>query len=96
MTANIIRKANDRLDFAAHPARNVSGDGRKAIIAMLDAFVDESGAHDGAPLVCSAGYLFDPAKAEVFSDKWKPFLKSNHQAGRAENIMINENQQTPT
>jgi Protein of unknown function (DUF3800) len=76
MTANIIRKCSDGFDFAAHLARIVSGDGRKVIIAVLDAFVDESGTHDSAPVVCSAGYLFDPAKAEAFSDKWKPFLKS--------------------
>jgi hypothetical protein len=56
-------------------ARNLAGGGRLVSIAVLDAYIDESNTHNGAPIVCSAGYIFTPKGSEQFRQAWVPFLR---------------------
>ena len=39
------------------------------------AFVDESGTHDDAPLTVVGGYLFTPHAAEEFQNAWRERIR---------------------
>jgi hypothetical protein len=42
----------------------------------LHGYIDESGTDKNASVMCSGGYLFEPAAAATFREKWKPYLDS--------------------
>ncbi|MDP1874298.1 DUF3800 domain-containing protein [Phenylobacterium sp.] len=43
--------------------------------AFAEVYIDESGTHDGSPVMCVAGYLFLKAGANRFTKKWGKVLK---------------------
>jgi Protein of unknown function (DUF3800) len=45
------------------------------IVMMMEAYFDESGTHDGSPVVCVAGYLFDSEQAFHLDREWVEVLK---------------------
>lgn len=44
------------------------------LMAVAEAYFDESGTHDGAPFICVAGYIFEAEAAREFSAKWNSAL----------------------
>ncbi len=54
----------------------LSGDGRWCI-AVLEAYLDESGTHDGAPVLCVAGYAGNRRQWKAFGKEWFPTLKDS-------------------
>lgn len=49
-----------------------SGDGD--LVAFLECYFDESGSHEGSPVLCVAGYLFDKEQCKILDLKWKEVL----------------------
>jgi hypothetical protein len=45
-------------------------------MAVIEAYLDESGTHNSSRITCSAGYLFSLDGASGFEKDWKPFLAS--------------------
>jgi hypothetical protein len=45
-------------------------------MAILKAYLDESGTHEGTPLTCSAGYVFTEEGSAAFQREWEPYLQS--------------------
>jgi hypothetical protein len=43
-------------------------------VPLLEAYFDESGSHEGAPVLCVAGYLFERTKREQLDLLWKSVL----------------------
>lgn len=43
--------------------------------AFAEVYIDESGTHDGSPVMCVAGYLFLKAGANRFTREWGKVLK---------------------
>jgi hypothetical protein len=43
-------------------------------VAFLECYLDESGTHDGSPVLCVAGYLFEKGQCEILDLKWKAVL----------------------
>jgi hypothetical protein len=41
----------------------------------MEAFIDESGSHDGSPVLCLAGYLFESEGVATFHLEWKAMLR---------------------
>jgi hypothetical protein len=41
---------------------------------VIQAFCDEAGSHDDAPVFCVGGYLFSPVQATLFQDDWSEVL----------------------
>lgn len=50
-------------------------DGHPKIFAMIDAYLDESGIHDGAVYCVIAGYFGGPGQWKRFEKAWKQLLK---------------------
>lgn len=46
-----------------------------AIVIVRKAFIDESGTHDGSPIMTVAGYLFKQEQARRFSRDWRKVLE---------------------
>jgi hypothetical protein len=46
-----------------------------ALIESGEVYVDESGSHEGSPLLCNAGYVFKKQSAIDFDGQWKADLK---------------------
>jgi hypothetical protein len=44
------------------------------IVALLEAYFDESGTHDGSPVMCIAGYLFQKDRCKELDLAWKEVL----------------------
>lgn len=44
-------------------------------VMMMEAYFDESGTHDGSPVMCVAGYLFTAENAFHFDREWGEALK---------------------
>jgi hypothetical protein len=45
-----------------------------ALVTLAEAYIDESGSHDGSPLLCLAGYIFTDRRARRFSRLFQPIL----------------------
>ena len=52
----------------------LSDDGKK-VIAVVEAYLDESGTHDGAPLLVVAGFAGDRKAWKTFTKEWTSILK---------------------
>jgi Protein of unknown function (DUF3800) len=50
----------------------VPGDGD--LMAFLECYFDESGSHDGSPVLCVAGYLFERDSCKTLDLEWKKVL----------------------
>lgn len=48
--------------------------GEADLVAFLECYFDESGSHDGSPVLCVAGYLFDKDQCKALDLKWKEVL----------------------
>jgi hypothetical protein len=46
----------------------------KGWLCVIQAFCDEAGNHDDAPVFCVGGYLFSPEQATTFQDDWSRVL----------------------
>ena len=46
-------------------------------MALMEAYFDESGTHEGSPFVCVAGYLFEKGNAAALNADWRAMLKGN-------------------
>lgn len=44
------------------------------IAVIADAYIDDSGTHDNAPILCAGGYLFTPGNADKFNAEMQPVL----------------------
>lgn len=44
--------------------------GHTGIIAVINAYLDETGTHDGAAITSMAAYLFDVEQAMIFTERW--------------------------
>jgi hypothetical protein len=44
-------------------------------VAMLEAYFDESGSHDGSPVLCVAGYVFEKDRCLALDLSWKAVLE---------------------
>ena len=49
--------------------------GGSDFVAFLECYFDESGTHDGSPVLCVAGYLFDQDQCKALDLKWKASLE---------------------
>ena len=49
-------------------------DGHEKVLAMIDAYLDESGIHNGAKVCVIAGYFGGPGKMKRFEKAWKKAL----------------------
>lgn len=59
----------DELVRLVHPR-----DGHKKVLAMIDAYLDESGIHDGSKVCVIAGYFGGPGQMKRFEKAWKETL----------------------
>lgn len=48
---------------------------------LVEAYFDESGTHDGSPVVCMGGYIFDAEKAKSLTVGWQKMLEDFGSAG---------------
>ena len=48
-----------------------------ALVTLAEAYIDESGSHDGSPLLCLAGYIFTDRRARRFPRLFQPILDAN-------------------
>lgn len=48
--------------------------GEGGLVAFLECYFDESGSHDGSPVLCVAGYLFDKDRCRELDLKWNDML----------------------
>lgn len=44
------------------------------VVAVMEAYFDESGTHEGSPVMSIAGYLFDKDQCDRFKDSWAETL----------------------
>jgi hypothetical protein len=44
-------------------------------MAVMEAYFDESGTHEGSPFVCVAGYLFEKGIANALDVSWRAMLQ---------------------
>jgi hypothetical protein len=67
---------SSRVDIISHVTRpgRLQREGR-VLVAVLDAYLDESGTHDGSPLTCSAGYVFSHEGCAEFGKEWNAYLE---------------------
>ena len=54
----------------------LSGNGR-FFTAMIEAYLDESGTHAGAPVLCVAGYAGNRRQWKNFGKEWFPACKDS-------------------
>ncbi len=45
------------------------------LLALVEAYFDESGSHEGSPVLCVAGYLFERDAAKNLSEEWHTVLE---------------------
>lgn len=45
------------------------------ILATIEAYFDESGSHDGSPVLCVAGYVMDSGRARLLDLDWQSVLR---------------------
>ncbi|MBZ5557572.1 MAG: DUF3800 domain-containing protein [Acidobacteriia bacterium] len=50
-------------------------DGR-GLVAMMEAYFDESGTHTGSPVMCVAGFLFNPRNCRALERQWRSKLET--------------------
>jgi hypothetical protein len=48
--------------------------GTDDLVAVFESYFDESGSHDGSPVLCVAGYLYDPNGCLELDREWKAVL----------------------
>jgi hypothetical protein len=48
--------------------------GPAPLVTLLEAYFDESGSHDGSPILCVAGYLFEKDRCQQLDLEWKAVL----------------------
>ena len=48
--------------------------GKADVVAFLKCYFDESGSHEGSPVLCLAGYVFDKDQCKVLDVGWKEIL----------------------
>jgi hypothetical protein len=53
-------------------AHDLALEGSDGVIAVLKAYMDESGVHDGSPICTVAAYMGRPQNWQEFAKKWKP------------------------
>lgn len=46
-----------------------------SLVVLAEAYFDESGTHDGSPIVVVGGYIFDSDRVDAFSERWWAALK---------------------
>lgn len=46
-------------------------------MAKIEAYLDESGTHDGAPVLCVAGYLFTSERGQALDVAWRGLLEKH-------------------
>lgn len=63
----------DELARLVHP-RN----GHRKVFAMIDAYLDESGIHDGAAICVIAGFFGGSSGWKTLEKGWEPILKRHH------------------
>jgi len=44
------------------------------VVVLLEAYFDESGSHEGAPVLCVAGFVFEKGQALKLSEEWSEVL----------------------
>jgi len=44
------------------------------VLVFLESYVDESGSHEGSPVLCLAGYAIDTKQVDYFNGEWKEVL----------------------
>lgn len=44
------------------------------LMNLIEAYFDESGTHDGSPVMCVAGYLLEAEESKVFTREWNSAL----------------------
>jgi hypothetical protein len=47
------------------------------VVQIVHAFFDESGSHDGSPVLCVAGYAFQKREARLLAREWDTILMQN-------------------
>ncbi|MGA2106892.1 MAG: DUF3800 domain-containing protein [Syntrophorhabdales bacterium] len=45
------------------------------VVQMVEAYFDESGSHDGSPVLCVAGYIFEKDSCVKMDSEWSAVLK---------------------
>lgn len=48
--------------------------GESDVVAFLECYFDESGSHEGSPVLCLAGYLFEKEQCKALDLGWKTVL----------------------
>jgi hypothetical protein len=66
----LVRYCIDEFAGLVHPR-----DGHPKIFAMIDAYLDESGIHDGAPICVIAGYFGGSGQWRKFEQDWRDLLE---------------------
>jgi len=66
-----VQSKIDELVRIVHPR-----DGHEKVFAMIDAYLDESGIHDGAKVCVIAGYFGGPGQMKRFERAWKDTLSA--------------------
>lgn len=49
--------------------------GRRGAVAVIRMFVDESGIHDGSPVIAVAAYIARPLKWQKFTSEWRRVIR---------------------
>jgi hypothetical protein len=66
---------SSRVDIISHVTRpGRLQRGGRVLVAVLDAYLDESGTHGGSLLTCSAGYVFTHEGCAQFGKEWNAYL----------------------
>jgi hypothetical protein len=73
--ARSVCVSSEGTDYFGHLVDAVLPDG-EGMVAVLHAYFDESGTHDGSGRMCIAGYLFTPHQAKQFSKAWGATLRA--------------------
>jgi hypothetical protein len=66
------RRAVGELSRQVHP-----GNGHLRLLAMIDAYLDESGIHKGASMCVIAGYFAEPREWKKFESDWRSLLSAH-------------------
>jgi hypothetical protein len=48
--------------------------GENDAVALIEAYFDESGSHDGSPVLCVGGYVFEKHACQALDREWKAVL----------------------
>ena len=44
------------------------------LVGLVEVYFDESGSHDGSPVLCVAGYIIESENAKILTDEWNEVL----------------------